>query len=32
VVFIEKTGHFPWVEDASQSFAEIEKWLEEIKF
>lgn len=32
LVFIEKAGHFPWVEDAAQSFAEIEKWLEEIKF
>ncbi|MCD0477434.1 alpha/beta hydrolase [Chryseobacterium sp. LC2016-29] len=32
LVFIEKAGHFPWVEDAVQSFTEIEKWLEEIKF
>lgn len=32
LVLIEKSGHFPWIEDAAQSFAEIEKWLKEIKF
>lgn len=31
LVLIEKAGHFPWVENATQSFAEIEKWLEESK-
>lgn len=29
LVLIEKAGHFPWVEDAAQSFAEIDQWLKE---
>lgn len=32
LVFVEKAGHFPWVENASQSFSEIEKWLKEVNF
>jgi proline iminopeptidase len=31
LVFIEKAGHFPWIEDSAQSFSEIEKWLKESK-
>ena len=29
LVFIEKAGHFPWVEDSDSSFAEIDNWLKE---
>ena len=29
LVLIEKAGHFPWVEDAAQTFTEIDKWLKE---
>ncbi|MGO4707942.1 alpha/beta fold hydrolase [Chryseobacterium sp. 2TAF14] len=32
LVFIEKAGHFPWIENASQSFYEIKKWLKEVNF
>lgn len=29
LVFIEKAAHFPWVENADNSFTEIDKWLNE---
>lgn len=29
LILLEKAGHFPWVEDADNSFTEIDKWLNE---
>ncbi|WP_332024746.1 alpha/beta fold hydrolase [Kaistella sp.] len=29
LVFIDKAGHFPWIEQSEQSFTEIKKWLRE---
>lgn len=31
LVFIEKSGHFPWVEEPMESFDEIFRWLDQTK-
>jgi len=31
LVLIEKAGHFPWIENADETFHEIEKWLDQAK-
>lgn len=31
LVLIEKSGHFPWIENSKKTFQEIENWLETVK-
>lgn len=32
LVLIERAGHFPWIENADETFHEIEKWLNQAKY